>query len=54
MVSSLDGIIAKKDNSISWFETSCNYDKGVDAEDSEAFLNNIDCYLMGSKNYTPS
>ncbi|MEP7198131.1 MAG: hypothetical protein ABI851_16555 [Saprospiraceae bacterium] len=26
MVSSLDGIIAKKDNSVSWFETSDNYD----------------------------
>ena len=30
MVSSLDGIIAKKDNSVSWFETSDNYEKGVD------------------------
>ena len=26
MVSSLDGYIAKKDNSVSWFETSDNYD----------------------------
>lgn len=51
MVSSLDGKIAKKDNSISWFETSCNYEKGVDGEDPEAFLKNIDCYLMGSKTY---
>jgi hypothetical protein len=29
MVSSLDGIIAKKDNSVSWFETSDVYEKGV-------------------------
>ena len=28
MVSSLDGIIAKKDNSVSWFETSDYYEKG--------------------------
>ena len=51
MVASLDGIIAKKDNSISWFETSDNYDKGVDGEDSEEFLKRIDCYVMGSKTY---
>ena len=30
MVSSLDGIIAKKDNSVSWFETSDYYEKGVE------------------------
>jgi dihydrofolate reductase len=51
MVSSLDGIIAKKDNSISWFETSDSYDKGVDVEDPDAFLNSIDCYVMGSHTY---
>jgi dihydrofolate reductase len=51
MVSSLDGIIAKKDNSISWFETSHNYDKGVDSEDPVEFLKTIDCYVMGSKTY---
>ncbi|HEU4719208.1 MAG TPA: dihydrofolate reductase family protein, partial [Bacteroidia bacterium] len=51
MVSSLDGIIARKDNSISWFETSDKYDKGVDSEDPEEFLKTIDCYVMGSKTY---
>ena len=51
MVSSLDGYIAKKDNSISWFETSCTYEKGVDGEDPIAFLKTIDCYVMGSKTY---
>jgi hypothetical protein len=29
MVSSLDGYIAKKDNSVSWFETSDNYEDRV-------------------------
>ena len=29
MVSSLDGIIAKKDNSVSWFETADHYEKGI-------------------------
>ena len=51
MVSSLDGIIARKDNSISWFETSSQYDKGVDGENPEEFLKTIDCYIMGSKTY---
>jgi dihydrofolate reductase len=51
MVSSLDGIIAKKDNSVSWFENSSNYDKGVVGEDPEEFLKTIDIYVMGSKTY---
>jgi len=54
MVSSLDGIIAKKDNSVSWFETTDNYEKGVSAKDVdvEGFLKTIDCYIMGSHTYT--
>ncbi len=51
MVSSLDGFIAKKDNSIGWFDTSDQYDKGVTGQDPEAFLKTIDCYVMGSKTY---
>ena len=51
MVSSLDGFIAKKDNSISWFDTSCNYDKGVEGQNPEEFLKKIDCYVMGSRTY---
>lgn len=51
MVSSLDGIIAKKDNSVSWFETSGNYEKGVTGENPEEFLKSIDCYVMGSHTY---
>ena len=51
MVSSLDGFIAKKDNSVSWFETSDNYEKGVSEPDPEEFLKTIDCYVMGSRTY---
>jgi dihydrofolate reductase len=51
MVSSLDGFIAKKDNSISWFETSDNYEKGIDGEDPLEFLKTIDCYVMRSRTY---
>ena len=51
MVSSLDGYIAKKDNSVSWFETSDNYEKGVSGQNPEEFLKTIDCYIMGSRTY---
>ena len=53
MVSSLDGIISKKDNSVSWFETSDHYDRGVEAtsQDVNEFLKIIDCYIMGAKTY---
>jgi dihydrofolate reductase len=51
MVSSLDGVIAKKDNIVSWFDTSSNYEKGVSGQDPEQFLKTIDCYVMGSRTY---
>ncbi|MBI2731681.1 MAG: dihydrofolate reductase [Sphingobacteriales bacterium] len=51
MVSSLDGFIAKKDNSVSWFETSSYYKKGVAGQDAETFLKTIDCYVMGARTY---
>jgi dihydrofolate reductase len=53
MVSSLDGIIAKKDNSVSWFEISDYYEKGVEVteQDTEDFIKTIDSYVMGSRTY---
>jgi dihydrofolate reductase len=51
MVSSLDGFIAKKDNSVSWFETSDHYEKGVTEQDAAEFLKTIDCYVMGARTY---
>lgn len=51
MVSSLDGYIAKPDNSIEWFNTSSNYEKGVAGANPEEFLTSIDCYIMGSNTY---
>ena len=53
MVSSLDGFIAKKDNSISWFETKDHYEKGVEYSDEQTkeFLKTIDCYVMGARTY---
>ncbi|MEZ5308572.1 MAG: dihydrofolate reductase family protein [Pyrinomonadaceae bacterium] len=53
MASSLDGMIAKPDNSVGWFETKDEYEDGIELskEDSTAFLKTIDCYVMGSKTY---
>lgn len=53
MVSSVDGYIAKKDNSVSWFETADNYEKGINIteQDAEKFIKTIDCYIMGSRTY---
>jgi dihydrofolate reductase len=51
MVSSLDGMIAKMDNSVSWFETTDFYEKGQAGADTEEFLKTIDCYIMGSHTY---
>jgi dihydrofolate reductase len=53
MVTSLDGIIAKPDNSVSWFETADHYENGLELtlEETKSFLTNIDCYVMGSHTY---
>lgn len=53
MVASLDGMIAKKDNSVSWFETPDHYDKGVEItkQEMEEFVTTIDCYVMGARTY---
>jgi dihydrofolate reductase len=53
IVSSIDGIIAKKDNSVSWFDTTDYYEKGVEIteQEREEFLKTIDCYVMGARTY---
>ena len=51
MVSSLDGMIAKTDNSVSWFETTDYYEKGQADPDIAGFLKTIDCYIMGARTY---
>jgi dihydrofolate reductase len=53
MVSSIDGFIAKKDNSVSWFETPDLYEMGIEVTEQETgeFLKTIDCYVMGSRTY---
>jgi len=51
MVSSLDGFIAKKDNSVSWFETPDFYEKGIGEQNTEEFFKSVDCYIMGARTY---
>ena len=53
MVSSLDGYIAKRDNSVSWMETTSVYPAGVSISEEEIanFVKAIDCYVLGSRTY---
>jgi len=54
MVCSLDGFIAKKDNSVSWLDSAGSvYAAGVSISQEQAatFLKAIDCYVLGSHTY---
>jgi dihydrofolate reductase len=54
VVSSLDGFIARKDNSISWLNIDGSiYEAGVSISEEEAaaFVKGIDCYVLGSRTY---
>ena len=54
MVSSLDGFIAKHDNSVSWMDTPGTvYEPGatISQEEISTFLKSIDCYVLGSRTY---
>jgi len=53
MVASLDGFIARKDGRVDWLETSDEFAGGetMDPGFVEAFLETIDCYVMGSRTY---
>jgi dihydrofolate reductase len=53
VVSSLDGFIARKDNSVSWMDAGSVYEAGVSISPEEiaAFVKSIDCYILGSRTY---
>jgi len=54
VVSSLDGFIAKKDNSVSWLDSPGKvYEAGVSISEEEiaTFIKSIDCYVLGSRTY---
>jgi dihydrofolate reductase len=53
MAASLDGFIARKDGRVDWLETSDEFAGGEDLapDAAAAFLETIDCYVMGSRTY---
>jgi dihydrofolate reductase len=53
MVASLDGFIARRDGRVDWLETSDTFEGGatITPETADAFLQTIDCYVMGSRTY---
>ena len=53
MAASLDGFIARKDGSVDWLETTDEFAGGdsLDPGTVAAFLETIDCYVMGSRTY---
>ena len=52
MVASLDGIIARKDNSVSWMDSSGDvYEKGVSEGNADDAVTSIDCFVLGSRTY---
>ena len=52
VVSSLDGFIAKKDNSVSWMDSSGDvYEKGISEANADDAVTSIDCFVLGSRTY---
>ncbi len=52
VVSSLDGFIAKRDNTVSWLDTAGQeYAPGVSEESAAEVVSAIDCYVLGSRTY---
>src|SRR5271165_1098139 len=52
VVSSLDGVIAKKDNTVSWMDSSGEvYEKGVSEGNADDVVTSIDCFVLGSRTY---
>ena len=53
MAASLDGFIARRDGTVDWLETSDRFESGetMTPEYVAAFLETIDCYVMGSGTY---
>jgi dihydrofolate reductase len=52
VVSSLDGFIARKDNTVSWMDTPADiYEKGISDGDAVDSGPPIDCFVLGSLTY---
>ena len=53
MAASLDGYVARADGRVDWLETTDEFAAGATLEPSAvaAFLQSIDCYVMGARTY---
>ena len=52
VVTSLDGFIAKKDNSVSWMDSPGDvYEKGVTEGGADDVFASIDCFVLGARTY---
>ena len=52
VVASLDGFIARKDNSVSWLNSYGDvYERGVSEPGAEEAVKAIDCFVLGSRTY---
>jgi dihydrofolate reductase len=52
VVSSLDGFIARNDNTVSWLESPEDaYEKGVSYDSADEVVSAIDCFVLGSRTY---
>jgi dihydrofolate reductase len=52
VVASLDGIIANKQNTVSWMDTTGEpYEKGVPEGTPDDAATSIDCFVLGSRTY---
>ena len=52
VVSSLDGFIARNDNSVSWLDSSGDvYERGIAEDGAAQVFPAIDCFVLGSRTY---
>lgn len=52
VVSSLDGFIASRDNSVSWMDSPADvYEMGISEVDAVDTIDPIDCFVLGSRTY---
>jgi dihydrofolate reductase len=52
VVTSVDGFIAKKDNSVSWMDSPGDvYEKGVAEGNADDMVAAIDCFVLGARTY---
>jgi dihydrofolate reductase len=52
VVASIDGFIARNDNTVSWLDSPADaYEPGVSEESAAELVGPIDCFVLGSRTY---